>query len=295
MPDQPARKNAWEAPTALPRKAGARRDGQRQIHEVMIHRYRFLKAVEASVPHVLADLEENVFPAFKALFQATPSGARFESGIVVWNDAGVGQAGFFIIWRATQPAFEARDHLGGPSFVSEFEAEDLDPARAAFRSAVEAWADAHNLNADWVKEEVFSTLLFWLQRGCPREWRFRGPDPANEGPSLPRIHIDEPWSFGPWRDVRKALIARVNAFGYEVKAFAKLTSLRPGDMPSKNRDHYRWAASFQCEKLSPQKIAGPKGKSSVVESTVTKAVTNLLGIIGLEKRRSRRGGSKSKT
>src|SRR5260370_23942903 len=128
----------------------------------MIQRYRFLKPGEVSVPHVLADLEENVFPAFEALFRVTPSGTRFESGIGVRNDAGVGQAGFFIIWRATQPAFEAGDRLGGPSFVSEFEGEDLDPARAAFRSAVETWADAHNLKAGRGKEEGVSHLLFWL-------------------------------------------------------------------------------------------------------------------------------------
>jgi hypothetical protein len=270
------------------RREAAGKAGQRPLYAITFHRYRFLTAVERYVPPVLEDLADNVLPSFRRLFRAAPSGDPLESAIVIWDEAGVGKPELWITWRATKRAPDSP--WIEPSWVPEFEGHDLDPVRAAFAAAVTAWSITYGLNALWVREEVFSTLRFWLQPGCPRTWCFRGPDPTQEIPPIPRIHIDEPWSFEPWREVRKSLLTRINRFGSEVKEFAKLTSVRPEDMPRKNRDHYRWAALFQCGKLSPKRIAdGSRREPLIVESTVTKAVEDLLDLIGLEKRRGKRG------
>jgi hypothetical protein len=228
---------------------------------------------------------------FKALFRTAASGIPGESAYIIWNDVGVGQAGLWITWRSTKAAFDSGQIWMVPSWTSEFECELLEPDRMDFKEAVEQWATAHHLNSAWVKEEVFSTLCFWLQPRCPRTmWLFRGPDPALGTPPPPRLRFDEPWSFQPWPDLRRDVLSRIATFRSEIKAYAKLTSLRPEDMPKKKADHYLWAVLFQCKKLSPKQIAADANrKPTIDESTVGKAVESLLDLIGLKKRHGMRG------
>jgi len=263
-------------------------------YSVMIHRYRFLRAVERCVPRVLEDLERNVFPLFLALFRRAPANTRGESAIVIWDDSLVGGAGFWITFRATKAALDLGSIPAIPSWASEFECEDLEPERVAFKSAVENWAGTHHLNAMWVKEEVFSSLNFWLQPGCPRSWRFRGFDPAEGLAPFPRLHIDEQWSGEPWSLDRKRLLVQIKVFGSEIAKYKKLMSLYKGEVQTKNPDHYTWSARFQCGQLSPHEIAESAGRAPRIDqSTVSKAVEGVLSIIGLSKRR-RMSGRKPK-
>lgn len=181
-----------------------------------------------------------------------------------------------------------------PSWASEFECTELEPDRAAFKAAVETWAADYDLNAAWVKEEVFSTLQCWLQPGRARTWYFRGPDPAAGFPALPRLLIDEQWSGQPWPEYRKHLLTKIASFGSDVKKHSELMKLGRGEARTRLPEHYEWAARFQCAKLAPQTIANQANRNPpLCESTVTKAVNSVLEAICL-RRRHRKSGRKPK-
>lgn len=255
-------------------------------YSLMINRYRFLRAVDRWVPEVLMDLEQNVFPLFTALFCSNPSHILGESALSMPG------GGFsWITWRATKTGL-----LTFPSWASEFECSDLESDRAAFKQAVEKWADSYHLNALWVKEEVFRTLMFWLGTRFPRTWQFRGPDPADDLPSLPGIQIDEQWSGDFWPIEKKRLLARIKDYGSEIEKHVKLMALRQGELRTKNWDHFRWAALYQCANLSPGKIVRlTDRKPAIHDTTVIKAIDSLFETIDLKKRPGNRGlGAKAK-
>src|SRR5438067_1232746 len=115
-------------------------------YSLMINRYRFLLAVQKCVPNAIRSLHREVFPLFRALFRTAPSRISGERAIMVPNESG---EMLWINWRC--------QILISPSWASEFECENLEPERAAFKEAVERWANIRHLNTTWVKEEVFST------------------------------------------------------------------------------------------------------------------------------------------
>lgn len=254
---------------------------------LMVNRYRFLRAVGELVPQALFDLEENVFPLFKALFCESPSRILGESQVCMPEGGGR-----WITWRAGKTMLKT-GALTLPSWTSEFECSDLEPDRAAFKREVEKWADRYHLNTLWVKDEVFSTFGFWFATRCSRTWQFRGPDPADGAPPLPRIQIDEMWSGDPWRIERKRLLEKLEDYRAEVQKFLKLMGLLHGELHTKNSKHFRWAALYQCANRSPGQIA--KSTDGKHESTVMKGVDSLLKTIGLQKRPNVRGcGAKRK-
>ncbi len=249
-------------------------------YSLMINRYRFLLAVEEGVPQVIAALRLEVFPFFEALFRRAPSGLPGETGIMVQNESGERETTLWINWRCQIRTV--------PSWTSEFECEDLELERAAFKEAVERWADAYYLNEIWVKEEVFSTCLFWLQPSIPRTWQFRGPDPALGGPPFPQIQIDEQWSGEDWHVVEKRLLAKIEDYESRIKEHQKLLHLFRGEEQRKKHIHFQWAALFQCRLMSPDKVADST-KCECDQSTVTKAIDSLFKIIRLKKRPARPG------
>jgi hypothetical protein len=153
---------------------------------------------------------------------------------------------------------------------------------------VEKWAATFNLQDAWIKEEVFSTLRFWLQPLCPRTaWYFRGPDPAEvTPPPIPRLTIDEEWSGGPWPEIRKRLLTKIAEYKSQIDHHQELVRLFRGQVVIKRLDHYRWLALFQCGRLSPAKIRDQTQRNPpLVVSTVSHAIDGLIVIIGLKKRR----------
>src|ERR1017187_2564521 len=135
----------------------------RESHSVMIHRYRFLWAVQELVPEVLAGLARDVFPLFRALFREEPSGETGESGHVIWGDSGGSAATLWITWPSRKEAIKKGDIWAlwtGPSWASDLSGVPLESDRLTFRNAMEKWASAYHLYSEWIKEAAFSTLCF---------------------------------------------------------------------------------------------------------------------------------------
>jgi hypothetical protein len=266
---------------------------------VMAHRYRFLWAVQELVPEVLTDLEQNVFPFFRALYREQPSGEAGEGGTAIWGDAGASGGMLWIVWPSLKEARE-RGELNwmGPSWASDIATRPLDSDRLAFRNAMEKWAATHNLCAESIKEDAFSTLRFWLtKRQDHLVWLPRGYSRTrDEMANVPTLHIDEAWNFQAWPIVSKRLQQQISVYKSEIKKYCEHIGFDL-DRMREDRAHHQWLALYQCRGMSPEKISDWELKHrqrTVGPTAVSHAIETLAKKIGLERRPGRRGRSRSR-
>jgi hypothetical protein len=264
---------------------------------VMANRYRFLWAVHELVPEVLADLERDVLPLYRALYREEPFGAAGESCTFVWDDAGTSSATLWITWPSLKEATRRGEIWTGPSWTSDIRGRKLDSAGVQFRNAMEQWASAHHLCCEAIKEDAFSTLCFWLiSPRVNRVWLPRGYSPTmDEITNVPRLHIGDAWDFQRWSIVEERLQKQILDYKSEVQKYCErigfdLDRMRP------SRRHHQWLALYQCRGLAPAKIRDWERKShsrTVDSSAVRHAVRDLAQKIGLERRPGRRGPRRS--
>ncbi len=103
---------------------------------LMAHRYRFLWAVQKLVPGVLADLERDVLPPFRALFRDEPGMEFGETGHAVWSPSGTSTSILRITWPSSKEAREKGEIWFGPSWVADIRGVPLDSGRLKFRDDV---------------------------------------------------------------------------------------------------------------------------------------------------------------
>jgi hypothetical protein len=270
-------------------------DGVRD--SVMADRYSFLWAVQELVPEVLADLERNVFPSFRALYREQPSGEPGESGVALWGDSGASVAMLWITWPSWKEANKKGDLWPGPSWASDISSLQLDSDWLTFRNAMETWASNYGLCSESIKEDAFSTLCFWLvMPRIKRIWLTRGSTwTMDELTSVPKLHIDESWNFQVWPIVNKRLQEQISVYKSEVKNYSERIGFDL-ERRRKKRAHHRWLALFQCRGMSPQKIRDWEQETNhraVDPTAVSHAIESLAKKIGLERRPGRRGKRRS--
>jgi hypothetical protein len=109
----------------------------------MANRYGFQRAIQDLIPEVLADLERDVFPLFKALFRKEPSGQPGESCTVIWSEHGTSVGNLWIAW----PSMKDTDagSWRGPSYALDVIGAPPDPRRLALGDAMEKWASKYHL------------------------------------------------------------------------------------------------------------------------------------------------------
>jgi hypothetical protein len=264
---------------------------------VMANRYRFLWAVQELVPEVLADLEREVFPFFRALYREQPSGGPRESGVFVWADSGASET-LWITW----PSFNEEHIKGelwmGPTWAADISGLQLDSDWVTFRDAMERWASTYYLCGESIMEDAFSTLCFWLiSTRVKRVWLPRGCSRTmDEMANVPKLHIDDAWNFEAWPIVNKRLQEQISVYKSEVKKYREGIGFDLERM-RKSHAHHRWLALFQCKGMSPQQIRAWEYKTyqrTVDPTAVSHAIETLAKKIGLERRPGRRGPSRSR-
>ena len=270
----------------------------RERDSVMVHRYRFLWAVQELVPEVLEGLARDVFPFFSALFREEPSREPGESGSVIWGDSGVSVATLWTTWASLKEANKKGDIWTGPSWASDLCGVPLESDRLTFRNAMEKWASTYHLCVEWIKEEAFSTLHFWLANPHgKRVWAPRGSSRTiDEMTNVPKLHIDDQWNFEVWSVVNERLQEQIAVYKSEVKKHC----VRIGfdlERIRKDRAHHQWLALFQCRGMSPKKIRDwdqENYRRKLDPTAVSHAIESLAKKIGLERRLPRRGPGRSR-
>jgi hypothetical protein len=260
---------------------------------VMANRHRFLWAVHELAPEVLAELERDVLPLFRALYREEPSGAVGESCTFVWDDSGMSSVRLWITWPSWKEANRRGEIWTGPSWTSDISGVKLDSAGVQFRNAMERWASAHHLRCEAIKEDAFSTLCFWLvSPRVNRVWLPRGYSPTmDEITNVPKLHVDDAWDFQPWSIVEERLQKKILEYKSEVTKYCERIGFDL-DRMRQDRCHHEWLALYQCRGMAPAKIRDWEQKNhkrTVDPSAVSHAVESLAEKIGLERRRGRRG------
>ena len=250
------------------------------------------------VPEVLADLERDVLPTFRALYRDQPRVEPGESSTFIWSESGVSVATLWITWPSWKEAHEKGDIWMGPSWASDVPSVRLDSDGLTFRNAMGKWAAAYNLCAESIMEDAFSTLLFWLVNPHhKRVWLPRGCSRTmDEVTNVPKLHIEDAWNFEVWPIVNKRLQEQIAVYRSEVKKYSAsigfdLDRMRP------DRTHHQWLALFQCKGMSPKKIRDwevEHNQREVDPTAVSHAIDKLAKKIGLERRPGRRGQRRSR-
>jgi hypothetical protein len=255
---------------------------------VMAHRYRFLWAVQKLVPEVLADLERDVLPSFRALFRDDPGLEFGEMGLAVWGPLKTSSSILKIRWPSSTPAITWR-----PSWAADIRGVPLDSGGLRFRDAMEKWAASHHLNSEAILGDAFDTLLFWL--ASPFGSGIWAPPGARWTPdemrNVPTLHIEDAWMFEPWPPVEKRLKEQIANYKSDVKKYCAKIGF-DADRMRGDRTHHQWLALFQCKRMSPQRIQAWHQRvngQTVDRTTVSHAIENLARRIGLERRPGRRG------
>lgn len=265
---------------------------------VMANRYRFLGAVQELVPEVLADLERDVFPFFKALFRKEPSGEPGESFTPVWGDAGASVANLWTTWPSMRAAMDRGEIWLGPSWALDVVGAPFDSDRLKLKGAMENWARNYHLCSEAIEEDAFSTLCFWLVSPRPgRVWWPRGYyRTMDEMANVPKLHIDDEWNFQSWLLVNKRLQEQISVYKSEIEKYCERIGFDL-DRMRKDRVHHQWLALYQCRGMSPEKIRDWELKHhqrTIDPTAVTHAIETLAKKIGLERRHGRRGRRRSR-
>lgn len=260
----------------------------------MAHRYRFLWAVQEHVPEVLADLDRDVLPIFKALHREGPLQEVGETGTVVYGKSGEQIAMLFIKWPSLTAAKKRGELWFGPTWKSDFLDVPLDADRLEFKGAMEKWAASYHLCAEPIVEDAFSTLCCWVANryGIHRTWLPRGYSrPAEEMTNAPRLHLDELWAFEPWSTIEKRLDEQIAEYKSAIKEYSAQIGFDL-DQVRDRHEHYEWLALFQCKGMSPERIREWNRKPDhlkLVPSAISHAVKKIAKKIGLDLRPGKRG------
>lgn len=259
----------------------------------MAHRYGFLRAIHKLVPEVLADLERDVLPAFRAMFGNHPRQELGERGAPVLNESGVSIEMLWISWPSSREALEKKQDWYGPSWAGDIRGAQLDSVGRNFVDAMEKWAATYNLSSEAILEDAFTTIHVWLQN--PHRKRAWEPLGAlwtrDEVRNLPKLTIEDTWSFETWPTVEKRLMKQLAAYKADVKRYAALIGFDL-DRMRPDRSHHQWLALFQCKGMSPEKIKAwhqNYNGQTVDPTTISHAVETLARRIGLERRPAMRG------
>lgn len=114
--------------------------------------------------------------------------------------------------------------------------------------------------------------------------------------NVPKLHIDDAWSFEVWPIVNKRLQEQISVYKSEVKKYCVRIGFDLERM-RKDRAHHQWLALFQCRGMSPKNIRDWEQENhqrKVDPTAVSHAIETLARKIGLERRPGRRGRSRSR-
>lgn len=269
----------------------------RERYSVTVHQYRFLWAVQELVPEVLADLAEKVFPAYRNLFREQPLGVPGEVGTAICGPDGVSVAMLWTTWPSLQAVIGSEVLWDGPSWAADFEAVSLEGDRLKLKKAMERWAAGHYLDSEWIKEEAFSTLRFWMVNPHRRRiWLCRGHSWAVEETPPPKLHLEDEWNFEVWAVVNNRLREKIAVYRSDVANYCRRIGFDL-ERVRKDRAHHQWLALFQCKGMSPAKIRDwyeANGGRLVDATAISHGIEVLSKKIGLPRRRQRRGRVRSR-
>jgi hypothetical protein len=282
---------SWDRPV---RKAADAYISGRVRDATMAHRYRFLWAVQEHVPEVLADLDRDVLPLFRAMFRAEPFEDVAGAGTFVFGKTGEQIEMLWIKWPSWTAAKKTGELWLGPSWKSDFLDVQLDAQRLKFKCALEEWAATYHLQTEAILEDAFSTLCFWIvnPQGNHRIWAPLGYSrPPEEIANAPKLRIDEGWAFEPWSAIEARLDKQVADYKSRIKEYCAKIRFDV-DQVSDRYEHYAWLALFQCKGMAPEKIQQWNQQNNhrqLVPSAILHAIKKIAEKAGVERRPGERG------
>jgi hypothetical protein len=244
-------------------------------------RYQFVRILDEERDEVRKKLTTTVRAAYRSMFEILEShegGTPVSRTALDWND--VYESDAFMHWL-DQP---------GPEFE-----DAVDP----FLSAVKSWMDRFNLRVLWLGDAGIRTIralesdLDWERRPS---WVIRSCEiPHGLTAAELEFQFTHQFGFGPVMRSRKTMRDEVRrefdkAFNTWFQNLDKRLEQRgyeknPGwDDPERD---IRWFVRFQCKGQEYADIA--EGQEEVTASAVSKAVKKAADLLGIKRRKARRG------
>ncbi|MFI5168080.1 MAG: hypothetical protein ACHQQS_15845 [Thermoanaerobaculales bacterium] len=244
-----------------------REDEEYLDRTLFVLRSRFLERIATQAPDVLEGLRKSVLPLYQ-------EAATKERG--------------------------PRPHLSPPGVALRGYWKQIDAAKYPLThklvTALEAWADGHELRDDWLLRIALHTVASWLAAS----WAGHEPPVGFESPpfgahwfrTIPFTFRYPAWNptHDPWpaynEALRKALDRAIHAYRDRSEAEPRKRGLRPAPEKREIDRHLDWLVKFQVEGKSYNKIAKDPGAPDV--RTVQRAVTDTARLVGLTLRTKRK-------